>query len=175
MAHYDVLRTPIGDLFVGGSAEGIHRIDFLDDGRGLDWCIARLEREAGDPAVHDPEPASEATRQLREYFAGARDRFDLPLAPRGSEFQLRVWLALREIPPGATTSYGAIARAVGRPSASRAVGAANGQNPISIVVPCHRVIGASGALTGYGGGLDRKRWLLNHETSSASLLSGAAR
>src|SRR5690606_15989334 len=140
--YYNVIPTPIGDLFVGGSAEGIHRIDFLGGRRELDWCVARLEREAGEPASLDPEAAAEATRQLREYFAGERVRFDLPLAPRGTDFQLRVWLALREIPPGATTSYRAIAEAIGRPTATRAVGAANGQNPISVVVPCHRVIGS---------------------------------
>lgn len=104
-----------------------------------------------------------AAKQLREYFAGTRTAFDLPLAPRGTEFQRRVWHALLAIPHGATCSYVDIARAIGAPSASRAVGAANGKNPIAIIVPCHRVIGASGALTGYGGGLPTKRWLLAHE------------
>ncbi len=112
---------------------------------------------AGEPILRD------AARQLAEYFAGERREFALPLAPRGTEFQQRVWRALIAIPFGATRSYGEQARAIGRPSASRAVGAANGQNPIAIIVPCHRVIGASGALTGYAGGLAAKRWLLAHE------------
>jgi methylated-DNA-[protein]-cysteine S-methyltransferase len=101
--------------------------------------------------------------QLAEYFAGERRDFDLPLAPRGTAFQRDVWSALARIPFGVTCSYGDLAREVGRPSASRAVGAANGRNPIAIILPCHRVIGASGALTGYGGGLPLKRWLLDHE------------
>lgn len=101
--------------------------------------------------------------QLAEYFAGERRVFDVPLAPRGTGFQARVWEQLARIPFGETRSYGELARALGRPSASRAVGAANGKNPISIVVPCHRVIAASGALTGYAGGVAAKRWLLDHE------------
>lgn len=117
---------------------------------------------------------AEARRQLDEYFAGERLAFDLPLAPSGTPFQLRVWAALREIPYGATTSYGEIARHLGDPRATRAVGAANGRNPISIIVPCHRVIGASGSLTGFGGGLDRKRWLLEHEASVAGTQIGLA-
>ncbi len=113
--------------------------------------------------MRDAGAASPVAEQLREYFAGERERFDVPLAARGTEFQRRVWEALRAIPYGETASYGQIARAVGRPAASRAVGAANGRNPISIVVPCHRVVGAGGALTGYGGGLDRKARLLDLE------------
>jgi methylated-DNA-[protein]-cysteine S-methyltransferase len=104
-----------------------------------------------------------AAEQLAEYFAGERRDFDLPLAPRGTSFQVAVWRALEQIPFGATCSYGELARVVGRPSASRAVGAANGQNPLAIILPCHRVIGANGDLTGYGGGLPLKRWLLDHE------------
>ena len=101
--------------------------------------------------------------QLGEYFSGKRKTFDYPLAPKGTEFQLAVWNALLEIPYGDTTTYAELARRIGRPSAVRAVGAANGANPIPIVVPCHRIIGTSGTLVGYGGGLDRKRWLLEHE------------
>jgi methylated-DNA-[protein]-cysteine S-methyltransferase len=104
-----------------------------------------------------------ARHQLDEYFAACRTSFDLPLAPAGTPFQQRVWAALLEIPFGETRSYAALARAIGNPSASRAVGAANGANPIAIVVPCHRVIGADGSLTGFGGGLDRKRFLLSLE------------
>jgi methylated-DNA-[protein]-cysteine S-methyltransferase len=105
--------------------------------------------------------------QLAEYFAGRRRDFDLPLAPAGTPFQQRVWQALRAIPYGRTESYGALAARLGQPGAGRAVGLANGQNPIAIVIPCHRVIGAGGALTGYGGGLERKRWLLALEASAA--------
>jgi methylated-DNA-[protein]-cysteine S-methyltransferase len=110
---------------------------------------------------------AEAARQLAEYFAGDRRTFDLPLAPRGTEFQLRVWRALRDIPFGETTSYGDLALRLGDPRATRAVGAANGRNPISIIVPCHRVIGADRSLTGFGGGIGRKRWLLEHEARTA--------
>jgi methylated-DNA-[protein]-cysteine S-methyltransferase len=101
--------------------------------------------------------------QLKEYFAGERTRFDLRLAPRGTPFQERVWKALLTVGFGRTASYGEIARAIGRPEASRAVGAANGKNPIAIIIPCHRIIGASGSLVGYAGGLPRKKWLLAHE------------
>jgi len=104
-----------------------------------------------------------AKRQLAEYFAGKRTTFDLPLGAEGTPFEQRVWRLLREIPYGTTTSYGELARRLGDPKEARAVGAANGKNPIPIIVPCHRVIGAGGDLTGFGGGLDRKRWLLEHE------------
>jgi methylated-DNA-[protein]-cysteine S-methyltransferase len=113
---------------------------------------------------------AEAKRQLDEYFAGTRESFDLPLAPEGTAFQQRVWRALLAIPYGTTCSYGELARAIGRPAASRAVGAANGKNPLAIVVPCHRVIGANGTLTGYGGGLPTKRWLLDHEMHRSNSL-----
>lgn len=118
-------------------------------------AIAAIERRS-DVLVR-------AIAQLTEYFAGARRVFDLPLALDGTAFQQRVWQTLLDIPHGATWSYGELARAIGKPSASRAVGAANGKNPISIIVPCHRVIGANGDLTGYGGGMPAKRWLLAHE------------
>ena len=104
-----------------------------------------------------------ARRQLTEYFAGVRTAFDLPLDPPGTPFQRQVWDALRTIPYGVTTSYGELARRLGDPRGTRALGAANGKNPIPIIVPCHRVVGARGELTGFGGGLDRKRWLLEHE------------
>jgi len=111
----------------------------------------------GDPGE---QPFAAAASQLKSYFAGQLTEFDLPLAPAGTEFQRRVWAGLRTIPYGETVSYGELARQLGSPSASRAVGLANGRNPIAIVVPCHRVIGSDGSLTGYGGGLDRKRFLL---------------
>jgi methylated-DNA-[protein]-cysteine S-methyltransferase len=125
-----------------------------------------------DPGPQRSTPVLDAAvRQLGEYFAGERRAFDLPLAPRGTGFQQRVWQALLAIPYGETCSYSDVARAIGRPAASRAVGAANGKNPIAIVVPCHRVIGASGALTGYGGGLDTKRWLLALEGGASPLFA----
>jgi methylated-DNA-[protein]-cysteine S-methyltransferase len=104
-----------------------------------------------------------AQAQLGEYFAGRRSSFDLPLAPAGTEFQRAVWMLLRDIGFGSTTTYGRLAQALGRPTASRAVGAAVGRNPIGLIVPCHRVVGGSGALTGYAGGIERKTWLLQHE------------
>jgi len=120
------------------------------------------ELTAVAPAAAPPVLARVAA-QLAEYFAGTRHEFDVPLAPRGTEFQRRVWRELVAIPYGETSTYGELALALGRPGASRAVGAANGRNPISILVPCHRVIGLTGELTGYAGGLDAKRWLLDHE------------
>ena len=123
-----------------------------------------LPDQPAPDAPHVASPVLSATAlQLVEYFAGRRRTFDLPLAPRGTGFQSLVWRALTAIPFGTTRSYGALARAIGRPAASRAVGAANGKNPIAIIVPCHRVIGASGELTGYAGGLAAKQWLLAHE------------
>lgn len=170
MSYYDILESPLGPVFIGGSDAGLHRVDFLGSPQrdGLDeaGAVALLERECGETARRDPQAAAGTAAQLREYFAGERDRFDLPLAPRGTAFQLRVWEALREIPYGETATYGEIAATIGKPSASRAVGAANGRNPIGVVVPCHRIIGADGTLTGYGGGLDRKAWLLNLEASA---------
>jgi methylated-DNA-[protein]-cysteine S-methyltransferase len=111
------------------------------------------------------ETLTRVRHQLEEYFACRRTAFDLPLAPRGTPFQERVWRALLDIPYGTTSSYAAIARRIGAPDAARAVGAANGKNPIPIIVPCHRVVGAHGELTGFGGGIERKRWLLAHEAS----------
>lgn len=123
-----------------------------------------LPDQPAPPAPHGDSPVLRATaEQLGEYFAGTRRAFDLPLAPRGTGFQQTVWRTLVTIPYGETWSYGALARAIGRPAASRAVGAANGKNPISIIVPCHRVIATSGQLTGYAGGLAAKQWLLDHE------------
>lgn len=122
------------------------------------------------PGELDETRFTRVIAQLDEYFAGDRKEFDIELQPEGSPFQLRVWNALRAIPYGTTTSYGAVARRIGQPTASRAVGLANGKNPIAIIVPCHRVIGADGSLTGYGGGLDRKRFLLALEARDQRLV-----
>lgn len=149
------VASPVGPLFLAASDAGLHAVEFARHrhpvSRGDHW------RE-GAHAVLD---ATE--QQLAEYFAGTRRTFDLPLAARGTPFQGEVWAALTRIPYGATASYVDLARMIGRPGASRAVGAANGRNPLSIVVPCHRVIGAGGALTGFGGGLPTKQFLLTLE------------
>ncbi len=145
----------------------VGRLALSSDGAALTGVYMDLHRHApgmsGWTQVDDAAPFDTAIRQLNEYFAGTRRVFDLPLRPRGTPFQTRVWTALADIPFGDTISYGELARRVGNPAASRAVGLANGRNPLSILVPCHRVIGANGTLTGYGGGLERKRWLLTHE------------
>lgn len=117
----------------------------------------------GEP---DDTIGQDTADQLAEYFAGERKVFKLPLAPRGTEFQQSVWKELCAIPHGQTRTYGELAASLGQPSAARAVGAATGRNPISIVIPCHRLVGASGSLTGYAGGIERKRWLLNHESAA---------
>jgi methylated-DNA-[protein]-cysteine S-methyltransferase len=135
---------------------------------GDETGLRELQMEPHEPpvdAVRDDDALAPVAAQLRDYFAGARTRFELPLSPRGTAFQQKVWLALREIPYGRTTTYGQIASDLGPPTASRAVGLANGRNPIAVIVPCHRVVGANGTLTGFGGGLPRKRWLLDHERS----------
>lgn len=129
-------------------------------------------RHAPDPSRfgdRDAEPLAATAEQLAEYFAGDRREFDLPVVFEGTPFQQVVWRALQDIPCGATVTYGQLADRIGRPTASRAVGLANGRNPISIVVPCHRVVGTNGSLTGYGGGLDRKRYLLSLEQGQAVL------
>lgn len=159
--NYAYLETPIGTLLIAGDEEAVRRIEFPKKDKAArpepDW------RESSRGAV------GEAVRQLREYFGGERAEFDLPLAPEGTQFQRGVWRRLQEIPYGETISYGELAKRVGNPRASRAVGAANGQNPIPIVIPCHRVIGANGKLTGFGGGLPIKEALLALESKQASL------
>jgi methylated-DNA-[protein]-cysteine S-methyltransferase len=155
---YLEVASPIGTLLLIGDGQHLTAVHLPESGRTptVDPAWAQGDRE-GDGVL------ARAARQLGEYFAGERTSFDVPLAPEGTAFQQRVWDALRTIPYGATASYGEIAAQVGSPGASRAVGLANGRNPISIVVPCHRVIGADGSLTGYGGGLPAKRALLDLE------------
>jgi methylated-DNA-[protein]-cysteine S-methyltransferase len=149
------IDSPCGALIAISDGDSISQLEF--PGR----------ESPVEGAVHDDAPFRELRAQLAAYFAGTRRAFDLPLAPMGTPFQLEVWAALRAIPYGATTSYGELARSIGKPRAVRAVGAANGANPIAIVVPCHRVIGANGTLTGYGGGLPRKQLLLALEARVA--------
>ena len=145
----------------------IGRLLLTSDGTALTGLYMEPSRKAQctDGWMEDVTvaPLSATVRQLTEYFEGTRREFDLPLRLQGTTFQTRVWRELTEIPYGQTWSYGQLAKRIDKPSASRAVGLANGRNPISILVPCHRVIGADGSLTGYGGGIERKRWLLAHE------------
>jgi methylated-DNA-[protein]-cysteine S-methyltransferase len=155
---HTVVDSPVGPLTLvadGGALIGL----YMTEQRHLP-----AHEEFGEPA-DDPggEPFAAAVAQLREYFDGERTEFDLWLALDGTPFQRRVWAALQDIPYGETVSYGQLADRIGQPSASRAVGLANGKNPVGIIVPCHRVVGADGGLTGYGGGIERKRYLLAHE------------
>lgn len=151
---YAVLDTPIGDLTLVGDGRSLAGVYFPDHAR-------RPEPATFGP--RDDEAFADARTQLTEYFAGERTTFDLTLAPRGNEFQQSVWRLLTAIPYGSTRSYGQLAAELGDPGLARAVGTANGRNPISIVVPCHRVVGHDGALTGYAGGLARKAFLLQLE------------
>lgn len=157
--------SPVGDLLLTATSEGLTRV-YFERHRHMDAIdpasVPRAEAADGAGAILDA-----AAAQLGEYFAGARRAFDLPLAPRGSDFQRRVWALLGEIPWGTTISYGELARRHGDVLATRAVAGANARNPVSIVVPCHRVIGADGSLTGFSGGVERKRWLLRHEGALA--------
>ena len=142
----------------------------FDRRKGFDRSETPVRRSVRGEAAQSDAVLDAARRQLDAYFAGRLKLFDLPLAPRGTDFQRRVWRALTQIPYGRTMSYGAIAKNIGEPVAARAVGAANGANPICIIIPCHRVIGADGSLTGFGGGLDRKKFLLGLERGEELLL-----
>jgi methylated-DNA-[protein]-cysteine S-methyltransferase len=154
MFFYTYADSPIGPLLIAGDGARLHRIVFPTE---------RRARQSVDEWRRDDGVFAAAVDQLRAYFAGALTRFDLPLRLAGTPFQNAVWSALRDIPYGETVSYQTLASRIGRPTACRAVGAANGANPLPIVVPCHRVIGANGSMTGYGGGLARKQWLLEFE------------
>jgi methylated-DNA-[protein]-cysteine S-methyltransferase len=154
---HSYLKTPVG------------RLKLVADDTGLAAVLWENDRPARVPLERSSELGSHpvlkaASAQLEEYFAGTRRDFDVALSPRGTPFQRKVWNALARIPFGATRSYGELAREISKPSASRAVGMANGRNPISIIVPCHRVIGANGALTGFAGGLEAKKYLLAFES-----------
>jgi len=149
------VESPIGPIRLTAGATALTGVFMLKHKYGP---AGFPEEERGESAL-----LTEAARQLAAYFGGELRDFDLPLAPEGSDFQRQVWDELRRIPFGETTSYMAIAKRIGDPRQVRAVGSANGRNPISIIIPCHRVVGSDGSLVGYGGGLDRKRWLLDHE------------
>ena len=150
-------ETPVGRLLIAGTDDGLKHVSFSEHHFSSPDVEPQDNWEPNDRALREP------VKQLKAYFAGRLQAFDLPLAAEGTAFQQRVWAALCEIPYGATASYGDIARAIGNAAASRAVGLANGRNPIAIIVPCHRIIGATGKLVGYGGGLSLKQRLLEHE------------
>ena len=157
MLYQTTTQSPVGELTLFASDVGL---------RAILWDNGRADRIAIGETVNERDPAGvlvAAVSQLAEYFAGTRQEFDLPLDPIGTEFQQLAWAALRIIPYGETISYGEQARRLGDQRKARAVGAANGRNPLSIVVPCHRVVGANGALVGFGGGVANKAWLLDHE------------
>ena len=156
---FNTVASPVGRLTLVGQGDDLVGLYFDKD------ALAAKVRAA---STRDDRRLRPAVEQLEEYFAGTRTQFDLSLVPSGTAFQKKVWGALVRIPFGATASYGEIARAVGRPDASRAVGGANHRNPIAIIIPCHRVIGADGSMTGYGGGLPRKHLLLDLEARTAS-------
>ena len=152
--YYAQMSSPVGLLVLTGDRNGLREVRFEQEHRSrmlLELCC------------HGPEKLTEPMRQLEEYFAGTRQSFDLKLNLIGTVFQLAVWNALAEIPYGVTTTYARMSQRIERPRANRAVGAANGLNPIPIILPCHRVIGSNGSLTGFGGGLPAKQWLLSHE------------
>lgn len=165
--------TPLGPMLMGSTDSGVALLEFTDR-RMLETQLQRLARKRSCAFVPGETGAGrQLAQELAAYFEGRLASFEAPLEPAGTQFQQAVWRVLRDIPYGETRSYGEQARALGRPSAVRAVARANGDNPIAIVVPCHRVIGADGTLTGYGGGLWRKRWLLHHEQSHLGALGSA--
>ncbi|HJU75632.1 MAG TPA: methylated-DNA--[protein]-cysteine S-methyltransferase [Gemmatimonadaceae bacterium] len=161
---YARISSPVGDLLAVADAGSLTALSF-----NAERALGRLRASAPAELRHAPSEFAAVRLQLSAYFAGELRDFTLPLAPAGSPFEQRVWRELRTIPYGTTTSYGAIAKRFGIPNAARAVGAANGRNPIPIVIPCHRVIGSTGGLTGYGGGLARKRLLLDLEARHSGL------
>ncbi|MGZ4673108.1 MAG: methylated-DNA--[protein]-cysteine S-methyltransferase [Ilumatobacteraceae bacterium] len=158
MFHVTTMHSPVGELRIIAGERGLRAILFDSEDPGRVASIDEADLQEGRTPLLD-----KAVEQLEEYFAGTRRVFDLPLDPHGTPFQQSVWMVLRTIPYGQTISYGQQARRLGDPNKARAVGAANGKNPLSIVVPCHRVIGSGGHLTGFAAGLEVKSWLLDHE------------
>jgi O-6-methylguanine DNA methyltransferase len=174
------LKTPIGTLRIAASEKGVTAVDFPSRGRSqaARYAASRARENEKGGAPEDTGRASRtaaqrhlasAVRQLTEYFSGKRDGFDLDIFMTGTDFEAKVWRRLARIPHGETCTYAEVARDAGAPGAARAAGGAIGKNPVPIIVPCHRVIGANGSLTGFGGGLDRKSWLLAHETKQGRL------
>jgi methylated-DNA-[protein]-cysteine S-methyltransferase len=158
---YTTMNSPVGALLLAGDECGLRLVSFESSKRAA----------AVQPGWKaDEAPFVDVVRQLQAYFSGERKEFDLPLAPEGTDFQLEVWRSLRTIPYGTTVSYAQLAERIGNPKAVRAVGLANGSNPIPIIIPCHRVIGSDGSLTGFGGGLSNKRKLLDLESKQIRLL-----
>jgi len=159
---YAQMDTPVGAIWIASTHAGVCAIGIGErqPERFFAWLSKRIDPE---PPREEPKSLEAALNQLREYFSGSRRAFDLPLDVRGTVFQKAVWDEIARIPYGATTTYGEIAQHIGKPNAARAVGSANGANPLPIVIPCHRVIGADGSLTGYGGGLEMKAALLRLE------------
>ncbi len=162
--YYCYLNTPIGDLLLAGDDDALSLVGFPQ---------GAMRHDPDADWVYDEKPFAAVREQLQEYFAGTRKDFDLPLNVSGTEFQVQVLEELQRIPYGETTSYGDIAQRIGRPKAMRAVGAANGRNPIPIIIPCHRVIGSGGQLTGFGGGLDTKEALLRLEAENSEFMNTA--
>jgi methylated-DNA-[protein]-cysteine S-methyltransferase len=160
----DQLSTPIGTMRIAADIAGYLRLVFFTESEDDIRRYLRIQHGASGFKLEPARNPHGLTEAIGRYFAGELNAIDnLPVQAPGTPFQQRVWRALRTIPCGTTTSYGKLAAQIGRPDAVRAVGTANGANPIAVVVPCHRVIGANGSLTGYGGGIERKRWLLEHE------------
>ena len=160
----DYLSTPIGNLALVADAQGNLRVALFTEDDAVITRYLQLQYGAGGFVLETARNPQGLTDAIAAYFAGNLNAIDaLPVQAGGTPFQRDVWRALREIPCGTTLSYGKLAERIGRPAAVRAVGMANGANPVAVVVPCHRVIGSNGSLTGYGGGIERKRWLLNHE------------
>ena len=155
MVYFRTMESPVGALLLAGDGSGLRKLSF--------------RREPAPGWLPDDGRLEPVVEQLAEYFAGARTEFTVAIAPEGTSFQRAVWRELCNIPYGHTTSYGELARRIGTPSASRAVGAANGANPLAIIVPCHRVIGSTGKLVGFGGGIETKQWLLSHERKQSPL------
>lgn len=170
-----IIDSPLGPLFAAATDRGVRMLEF---GPESDRAVRHLDSVCGAADEVRPEGGSHPvlehlSQELAAYFAGFLEEFAVPLSPVGTEFQRRVWTALRAIPCGQTRSYAQVAARIGRATATRAVANANGANRIAIVIPCHRVVGSDGSLTGYGGGLDRKDWLLRHEQEVTSLFSPA--
>ncbi len=159
---YTYMDSPVGELMLAGDYDGLCWIGFAG---------GPMARRAGAEWVRDPALLPVVREQLDAYFSGQLQQFDVPLAPRTTPFQRRVLDALCKVPYGTTISYSELARRAGNPRAARAVGMANARNPIPVIIPCHRVIGAGGELTGFGGGLERKRWLLAHEQAHSAPLA----